>query len=85
VTSLIYALILFVIALIVVLYLVHLMRRDRYRAKYPDYYKEKPSMLFNNQYKCKQAKNVSEATVLIEDGYEYVCEIDDVKLFKKHT
>ncbi len=82
---LIYALIFFAIAIIGILYLRYLIKRDRYRAKYPDYYKEKPPMLFNSQYKCKQARNISEASVLIEDGYEYVCDIDGIKLFRKRA
>ena len=34
-------------------------------------------------YTCKVAKTVKEATRLIESGFEYVMEIDDVKLFRK--
>jgi len=82
---LIYALILFTIAIIGILYLRYLIKRDRYRVRYPDYYREKPPILFNSQYTCKQAHNISEATVLIEDGYEYVCDIEGIKLFRKRT
>ncbi|MGD0070251.1 MAG: hypothetical protein ABSB71_01655 [Candidatus Bathyarchaeia archaeon] len=32
---------------------------------------------------CKAASNVKEATDLIESGYEYVCEMDKLKLFRK--
>ncbi|MGD0643379.1 MAG: tyrosine-type recombinase/integrase [Candidatus Bathyarchaeia archaeon] len=32
---------------------------------------------------CKVAKTVQEASQLIESGFEYVCAIDDAKLFKK--
>jgi integrase len=32
---------------------------------------------------CKAATNVKEATTLIESGFEYVTEMDHVKLFKK--
>jgi integrase len=32
---------------------------------------------------CKVAKTVQEASVLIENGFEYICAIDDAKLFKK--
>jgi integrase len=37
----------------------------------------------NEEFVCKTAKNVQEATVLIEEGFCYVCEMDGVKLFKK--
>ena len=83
VTDLIYAIILFVVAIIAILFLLHLIKRDKNREKYPDYYKEKPPILFKSQYKCKQARTVNEATVLIEDGYEYVCDIEGTKLFRK--
>jgi hypothetical protein len=32
---------------------------------------------------CKTAETVKEAKELIEAGFEYVCEIDGLKLFKK--
>ncbi len=32
---------------------------------------------------CKAAENVKEAKELIEAGYEYFCEIDNLKLFRK--
>ncbi len=35
------------------------------------------------EYLCKIARNIEEATMLIEAGYEYVTEIDGAKLFKK--
>jgi hypothetical protein len=34
-------------------------------------------------YTCKVAKTIEEATQLIESGFEYVTEMDGVKLFKK--
>lgn len=37
----------------------------------------------NDQWTCKTANNVTEATALIEAGFEYVTEIDGTKLFKK--
>ena len=37
----------------------------------------------NYDYVCKTAKTVEEATALIENGFEYVTEMDGVKLFKK--
>jgi hypothetical protein len=39
--------------------------------------------LGNDEYTCKTAKNITEATNLIETGFEYVTEIDGTKLFKK--
>jgi len=37
----------------------------------------------NDDYLCKAASTVKEATELIELGYEYVCDIEKVKLFRK--
>lgn len=36
-----------------------------------------------DEYICKVAKTVEQMAELIEAGFEYVCEIDDVKLFRK--
>jgi integrase len=35
------------------------------------------------EYVCKAAANVNDATALIEQGFEYVTEIDSIKLFRK--
>jgi hypothetical protein len=37
----------------------------------------------NDDFACKAAKSVQEATELIESGFEYVCEVDGTKLFRK--
>jgi hypothetical protein len=37
----------------------------------------------NGNYVCKVAKTVEEASLLIESGFEYVTEMDGVKLFRK--
>ena len=37
----------------------------------------------NDEYVCKVAKNVDEAKELIELGFEYVTDMDGVKLFRK--
>mgnify|MGYP003865022141 CR=1 FL=1 len=37
----------------------------------------------SDEYVCKTAETVDEAAKLIEAGFEYVCEIDGVKLFRK--
>ena len=37
----------------------------------------------NDEWTCKAAKTINEATQLIEAGFEYVTEIDETKLFKK--
>lgn len=34
-------------------------------------------------YTCKTATNIKEATQLIENGFEYITEIDEIKLFRK--
>ena len=39
--------------------------------------------LNDDEWTCKTATNVTEATSLIEAGFEYVTEIDETKLFKK--
>jgi integrase len=35
------------------------------------------------EYVCKAAANANEATALIEQGFDYVTEIDGIKLFRK--
>jgi integrase len=37
----------------------------------------------SDDYVCKVAKNINEAMQLVEQGFEYVTEMDGVKLFKK--
>jgi integrase len=37
----------------------------------------------NDDYTCKVAASIKEAAELIEAGYEYVCEMDSQKLFRK--
>jgi len=37
----------------------------------------------DDEYVCKVAKNVEEAKPLVEAGFEYVCDFDDAKLFRK--
>ena len=37
----------------------------------------------NEEFICKIAKTIEEAKELIELGFEYVCEIQDAKLFRK--
>jgi len=39
--------------------------------------------LENDEYHCKTAINIKEATQLIENGFEYVAEIDGTMLFRK--
>jgi integrase len=39
--------------------------------------------LASDEYYCKTANNVKEASQLIENGFEYVTEIDGTKLFRK--
>ncbi|MEM0057753.1 MAG: site-specific integrase [Candidatus Bathyarchaeia archaeon] len=36
-----------------------------------------------DEYICRAAKTVEQASALIEDGFEYVCDIDGIKLFRK--
>jgi hypothetical protein len=37
----------------------------------------------DDSYACKAAKDLTEATKLIENGFEYITEIDGTKLFRK--
>ena len=37
----------------------------------------------SDDYICKAAKNIEEAAVLIENGFEYVTDFQDTKLFRK--
>ena len=37
----------------------------------------------DDEFICKVAKTVQEASQLIENGFDYICAIDDAKLFKK--
>jgi hypothetical protein len=37
----------------------------------------------DNEYVCKVAKTVAEATQLIESGFEYVTTLEDCQLYKK--
>jgi hypothetical protein len=37
-----------------------------------------------DEFVCKVAKTVHEASNLIENGFEFVCAFDDAKLFRKH-
>lgn len=37
----------------------------------------------DDNYTCKVAQNVEQATELIENGFEYITEMDDLKLFRK--
>jgi hypothetical protein len=39
--------------------------------------------LGNDEYHCKAVKTINEATQLIENGFEYVTEIEGTKLFRK--
>lgn len=39
--------------------------------------------LANDEYHCKTASNIKEATDLIENGFEYVLERDEIQLFRK--
>ena len=36
-----------------------------------------------DEYTCKTATNIKEATELIENGFEYITEMDGLKLFRK--
>ena len=36
-----------------------------------------------DEFICKAARTVEEAKMLIEAGFEYVCDFGDVKLFRK--
>ena len=49
-----------------------------------DYRHQKKLVTFeDDDFTCKAAANVKDATELIEAGYEYVCDMDNIKLFGK--
>ncbi len=37
----------------------------------------------NDHYHSATAKNVEDVQKLVESGFEYVCEVNDVKIFRK--
>ena len=37
----------------------------------------------SSDYLCKVAKNVDEAAALVENGFDYVCDVNEIKLFGK--
>ena len=37
----------------------------------------------SDEYSCKVARTVEEATVLVEAGFEHVCDFEEAKLFRK--
>jgi len=37
----------------------------------------------DDDYVCKVAKTVKEASELVEAGFDYVCDVEDYKLFRK--
>jgi hypothetical protein len=37
----------------------------------------------DEEYVCKVAKTVDEAKNLVEDGFDYVTDVDNMKLFRK--
>jgi hypothetical protein len=37
----------------------------------------------SNEYACKIAKTVDDAKVMVEDGFDYVTDIEGMKLFRK--
>jgi len=44
---------------------------------------EEQSQKENEEYVCKVAKTVEDAKQVIEAGFEYVCEIDGARIFRK--
>ena len=51
---------------------------------YVELYEEIYSNLKPENYICETASNVKDAKMLIESGFEYVCEIEGEKLFRKY-
>jgi len=45
--------------------------------------KKKPLKTNDDELTYKSANNIKEATDLLENGFEYVTEIDETKLFRK--
>jgi hypothetical protein len=44
---------------------------------------EKKSIFIAPNYKCREAQSIEAVRVLIEQGYEYVCDVNGVKVFRK--
>jgi hypothetical protein len=51
--------------------------------RYVELYTELYSYLLPEDYVCETASTVKEAQKLIESGFEYVCEIEGEKMFRK--
>jgi hypothetical protein len=51
---------------------------------YVDLYEETYADMKPENFICETASSVKDAKKLIESGFEYVCEIDGEKLFRKY-
>jgi hypothetical protein len=60
------------------------MRTARYKSQNdPNVYTQLLQFDRDDNYTCKVAQNIQQATELTENGFEYVTRIDGLKLFKK--
>jgi hypothetical protein len=80
VINLYYSIACYLLAAILVAWLIHNKRKDYYAERYPN---EKPSIFISPKYKCKFARSQAEINNMIEDGYEYVCDYESSKVFRK--
>ena len=51
--------------------------------RYVEWYSELYGDLQPTDYICETVRNAKEGKKLIKSGYEYVCEIDGLKMFRK--
>lgn len=76
----VYSIVCFAVATIGILWLRYRIRKDYHEKRYPN---EKQSIFINPQYKCKFARTEDQINNLVEDGYEYICDLEGVKVFRK--
>ena len=76
----VYSIACFVVAAVLILWVRYRIRKDHYEQRYPN---GKKSIFISPQYKCKFARTEDQINNLVEDGYEYICDLEGVKVFRK--
>ena len=76
----VYSIACFVVAAVLILWVRYRIRKDHYEQRYPN---GKKSIFISPQYKCKFARTEDQINNLVEDGYEYVCDFEGRKVFRK--
>lgn len=57
-------------------------KRDRVNQVCPN---NKKSIFISPLYDYREAKSLEAVRVLVEQGYDYVCSVGDIKIFRKKT